>query len=142
MDGYVVPRTIYKLRFVGDDYDGIVVRARKMSLGTALESQQLTAWTGDEKLSHEDRLRHLGDLHRTFLGHVVDWNLTEEDGASVPCTFEGLRSLEGEFVSVLVAAWLNTPVSVAAPLEQPSSDGETSLEASMETVTLSPSLAS
>jgi hypothetical protein len=142
MDRFVVPRTIYKLRFTDDQYAGLVVRARRMDLGTVLRGGTDTSWTANESLTPAERVERLDSLHRTFVEHLVDWNLTEEDGSPVPGTFDGLRSLEGEFVSALIGAWLYTPTSVDVPLDKPSSDGDPSLEASMTTVTLSPSLAS
>lgn len=140
--GFAVPRTVFGLTFADEQYAGLVVKVRALSLQEALDGFDMQ-WAADNDTDFATRKAKLDELHHHLVDHLVEWNLQEEDGTPVPPTFEGLRSLEPPFTAVLVTAWLRGRTAVSAPLEQPSDGGAPSeLEASIPMENLSESLAS
>lgn len=123
MDGFVVPRDIYKLEFAGDKYAGIVVRVEPASFATLLYVDDM--FQSDEERTPQDRRKSIDELHQLFVAHLADWNLIDEKTRlPVEPTVEGLRSQQPAFVNAVITAWRTTPIEVPAPLERPSSDGE------------------
>lgn len=142
---YVRQRKVYVLRFEQAELQGLEVRARSVPLGTFLELIELASVldASTAELSPTDAKAITG-LFSGFAQALVSWNLQEqEDGAEpedVPATYEGLLSQDTDFVLHVVRAWMDAIAGVSGPLEQPSSDGEKSLVASMpmETSSASP----
>jgi hypothetical protein len=124
MTGYVVPRTILKLVFVDAEYEGMEVRVKKPSLEEAFRATDLRWQSPNDTV--QDIKAHVAELHSMFVDHLVDWNLTEEDGAAVPETLAGLLTLEGQFVGLLLGTWLDSVTGVSRPLPKPSGSGGSS----------------
>jgi uncharacterized protein YggL (DUF469 family) len=120
----VVPRTVYRLEFTEPEYEGMIVRVRKMSMAEAIRASFDLAWQPADDMAARRAKQH--ETFEMFIDHVLDWNLTEEDGTAVPQTVEGLLSLEPEFIGLLVGVWQAGRRAIAAPLEQNSSGGELS----------------
>jgi hypothetical protein len=140
VDGFEVPRTIYRLEWDDEAYDGLVVRVRALNIAEAIVGVDLS-WTADDTLDSAQRIQKLDELHSMFIAHVVDWNLMEA-GQPVPVTLEGLRSMEGAFVGSMVRAWLNNSIGVSRPLDGGSTSGDLSAVESIPMEPLSESLAS
>lgn len=141
-DGYTVPRTVYRLEFDDEQHAGMVVRVRAMSMADAMTAFELS-WLSIKDGTVDQRQAKVDELHRLFVTHVVDWNLTEPDGTPIEPTLEGLRSLEPQFIGLLVGVWQRGRTAVPAPLERPSDGGAPSVpEVSIPMEPLSPSLAS
>lgn len=121
-DGFVVPRTVYRLEFTDEQYAGMVVRVRKMSMDEATHAAFDLAWEpGDDMVTRKNKQLK---LHQMFIDHLVEWNLRDEDKTPVPMTVEGLRSCETDFVGMLVGTWQVGRRSIPAPLERNSSGGD------------------
>lgn len=140
MDGFEVPRTIYRLEWDDETYSGLVVRVRAMTIAEAITGIDLS-WTADSTLDSATRVEKSGELHRMFLDHVVDWNLVE-NGEPIPLSLEGLRSLEGGFVGSMLRAWLFNTIGVSRPLGDDSTSGDLSAVESIPMESLPESLAS
>lgn len=121
MDGFEVPRTIYRLEFDDEAYAGLVVRVRAISVSEAMQGFT-HLWPFDEDLTPEQRKDRLHEQHVFFIEHVVDWNLSE-NGQPVPVTVEGLQSMEGSFVGAMVGAWMRNSTGVSRPLGEGSTSG-------------------
>lgn len=132
--GYVPKRKIYRLQFEDAEMDGLEVRMRGLSTGQYLDLVGLKqeAEGGGEA----------GELFGFMAERMVDWNVTEEDGTPVPADLEGIRAQDMAFSMAIVNAWTTAMAGVPAPLEQPSTSGESSLEASIPMEVLSSSLVS
>lgn len=140
MGGYVRPRTL-KLTWADDtEFAGLEIRARRASLETFFELAPLIDG-GIDTSTPEGRQEFLG-LFLEFGKYLVAWNLQDEDGAEVPCTPEEFMRQDPRFVREVLDQWAEAIAGVAAPLEQPSADGEPFPEASLPMEALSPSLAS
>lgn len=163
--GYRPQRKVYKLRFEDEEYDGLEVMAKSVSLGTLLEFKDLAA--GAQKRNFEipegatpeqivaaaeaagiDSTSAMSAfllLVEKFAGVLVSWNVEEvadgPDGEEVitatPATLEGLLAQEPTFVMKIVETWVEVVAGVDNPLPNSSSSGETSLEESMTMVPLS-----
>ena len=57
---------------------------------------------------------------------LIEWNLTDHDGAPIPATAAGLESVPARGAMMIVRAWLNKAPEVEPPLASPSPDGVTS----------------
>lgn len=133
-----------------EDREGLEVRATSTSLGNLLGLMDLAEM--GRNFSREDMGR-LDSLFDLFVGCVKEWNLEHEEierneagenigsqWAPTPRTVDGLKKHEFDFVLDLVFAWMDGVTgSRKGPLEQKSSDGNPSLEASMQMETLSES---
>lgn len=122
--GFRPPQRVFVLNFEDDDYAGLVVRARSVKLGSFLEVASL-AQINPSTVKPED-VQKFTALFREFAKALVEWNLTEEDGTAVPATFEGVTSLDVDFVMPIIQAWMAGIAGVSSPLGQPSSNGEQS----------------
>jgi hypothetical protein len=138
--GYNPKRKIYKLVFEDEEMAGLEVRVRSFSIGTMLEVGELSDLMG-RKITPEDMPR-VQKLFSVLAQALVSWNVEDDDGAPVPATLEGLTAQEDTFVFAVLSAWIDAVSGVSAPLPQTSSDGQSSLEASIPMVPLSASQAS
>jgi len=141
--GYKRRKTIYRLVFEDEEFDGLEVRAYAPPLGFLEQAMQMGALVGRpaDDLS-PDEIELLHGLFTGFAGYLVSWNLEEDDGTPVPATLEGLRVQDLAFVFSIIDAWLDSIGEVAGPLGQSSNAGSPSLVASLPMEPLSPSLQS
>ncbi|MFF7096419.1 hypothetical protein ACFY9A_29090 [Streptomyces rubradiris] len=71
---------------------------------------------------------------------LISWNLENEDGTPVPCTREGLFSIDNDLALSLAKEWIDClggKVDEASPLDSSSPSGEPSPVASIPMETLS-----
>ncbi|MFD5697439.1 hypothetical protein [Streptomyces lasiicapitis] len=130
--GYRPKQKIYTLAFEGEEYEGLEVRIRGLNTGQMIDLDTARADGGEEAI--QSMLRLMAD-------RLIEWNVDHPDtGEPVPPTFDGVRSLDLEFNWAIIDAWQTAVAGVAAPLDEPSTDGEPSLVASipMESLSLPP----
>ncbi|MEU1445513.1 hypothetical protein [Streptomyces mirabilis] len=130
--GYKRDPKIYHLKFQ-DEYDGLEVKIRSLSMGQLIAVRNGTAY-GDKEAT-EGMVELLAE-------RLIDWNLEDEDGSPVPTTLEAMKGEDNDLILAIVNQWTNAVGGVKAPLEEPSSSGEISQVASIPTEPLSESLAS
>lgn len=88
-------------------------------------------------------LSNLGDQLKEMGTSLISWNLEDEDTQEpVPVTPEAVMAQDQDLMIALATAWLDALRGLPAPLEQSSTDGPPSLEASLPMEPLSESLAS
>lgn len=138
--GFVKKSTIYKLVFEDPDLEGLVVRAKGVSIERFLAIATLS--DGVDPSDPVEGLRQLDDLFKVFAAVLVDWNLEEEDGTVTPATLDGIRSLEIEFFLSIFDAWMTAIATVSGPLHKSSSAGSGQMELSLPMEALSESLVS
>lgn len=126
--GFKRSKKVYKLVFTGE-YEGLEVRATSMPLGEYMAIAKMM----DMDTSNPDSqdLGQLDALFEKFANALVWWNLEDDNGQPIPATVAGLYTQDLEFVLTIIMQWVNAVTGVAAPLEQPSSSGSPSLEASL-----------
>lgn len=145
--GFTPPSTVYVLDFTDTELDGLTVRAAGVPLGTLLELSGLAdlaepATRGSSAAAGQKAIAALGQLIEGFAKVLREWDLQDHNGEDVPADAAGLRTLEMRHVMLLISTWIKAASEVPAPLEQPSTDGGQSVEASLPRATLSSSLAS
>lgn len=117
---YTHHRKIYKLAFEGsDEFDGLEVTARGMSVGQYLE---VTSLAGSKDTESVERLL------RRFSDALVSWNLRDEDGSDIPMSYEGVGSCDIDFIMKIIAAWMTAIAGVSKELGKDLSSTGTSLE--------------
>ncbi|MFI6304270.1 hypothetical protein ACIBCH_20560 [Amycolatopsis thailandensis] len=100
--------TTYALEFDHPELEGLKVRVRRGSVQLRNDYDDAEKW--------QERLA-------IFASVLVEWNV-EIDGVPVPLTVEGLTSLEDTVLLPILQAWMEAR-RPTAPLEQPSTPGET-----------------
>lgn len=132
--GYKPKRKIYNLDFTGTDYEGLMVSIRGLNTGQYMD--MVTAKAEVEAGGETTNLLTI------MASRLVSWNVEDDDDLPVPPTLDGIKTQDLDFNLAIVNAWTTAMAGVPAPLDQPSSDGGSSLEASIPMEVLSPSLAS
>ncbi|MEV6181355.1 hypothetical protein [Streptomyces sp. NPDC052015] len=128
--GYRPKRKIYNLDFTGTDYEGLEVKMRALTVGEELEFDALRGKDGNA--------REFFELLATLL---VSWNVEDDEGRAVPCSFKGVCSQDGAMVLAILNAGQAAASGVSDPLPQSSPSGEPSPEVSaIPMEPLSPSL--
>lgn len=143
--GYQREPTIYTIRYA--DHPGLVVRALGLSMGEFFDMGSL-ADLDIKNLNIEDLRR----VFQPFADALQSWNLEYaldgpdrgegpiyRKGDPVPVTLAGILSYDMEFVFELLTGWMDSVISVDAPLAQPSTDGSLSLVESLPMDVLSQS---
>lgn len=124
----------FELDFEGTELEGLKVVCRRPSLdalayAAEMQGQQLSPAT-------------FRDLVRHFADGLVSWDLEGDDDAPVPATYEQLIKQDEEFLTDLLDAWYPAVQGVDRNLDDGSSSGDPSLEASIPMEPLSASQAS
>lgn len=147
-------KKIMVLVFEDPDLEGLEIKARSVSAGTALAAAR--GLEGGAGIADVDRmLRALagcppecGSGHdelppgqEHYLNRLVSWNL-EEDGMPVPLDYAGLLSLDLDFVKTIAETWLDSAVGTPGDLGKDSTAGGPPGEVSIPMETLSPDLLS
>lgn len=118
--GFTPPSTTYDLTFEDGPLRGFTCSVKGM--------------TWQEYLDNNTN-REFATL---FAQRLKSWNLTDENGAPVPTTQEGLAALEAGHLLVLVGKWVAAATDVSPFLPKPSSNGSNSLEQSLPMAPSSP----
>lgn len=136
--GFKVQRRIYRLVFEDPNLAGAIVRAKSIPFGEFLTIGRLASEIQDRGTQHAQEL--MDRMCITVSGALVDWNLEDEDGTPIPCTADGLLSLDPDLAMTIIRAWMDAMGSVPDPLGGPSSGGGNFPEASIPMETLSVNL--
>jgi len=107
--GFNANPTTYTLDFGATPYEGLEVRVRHGSVQIRYDFDHATTW--QEELEVFQRV-------------LVGWNLEDDDGKVLPLTVASMLNAEDRLVNAMLRAWI-TAGQPAAPLEQPSTPGET-----------------
>lgn len=123
-------RPTLKLVFADPEFDGLEVRARRLTVGAMLRLHKLSA-TQAASPDGDDSAERFGELLSAVADSIISWNLEDDQGQPVPATAAGLRSQDMPLVEAVKQALLDASVGVAPPLPQPSSGGGPSPEESI-----------
>ncbi|MFJ3923009.1 hypothetical protein [Streptomyces sp. NPDC090022] len=132
--GYKPKRKIYNLDFSGTDFEGLTVSVRGLNTG-----QYLDLW---EAKTEAEAGGETGRVLYLLAGQLVSWNVEDDHGQPVEPTLDGIKGQDLELNLAIVNAWTTAMAGVSAPLEQNSSGGGPSLEASLPMEVLSSDLVS
>ncbi|MFC7817550.1 hypothetical protein ACFUTR_23250 [Streptomyces sp. NPDC057367] len=113
--GYRPKRKIFKLDFAGTEYEGLEASMRGPTVGEEIEFNTLRGkeGTGEEVFAFLTRL-------------LVSWNVEDDQGQPVPCTFDGVCTQDSAMVMAILNAGQTAASGVSDPLPQSSPDGEPS----------------
>lgn len=125
--GFKKPVKVYVLSFDEDEYKGLEVKIRGMSMKEMLDISRLEG--------KEDR-ESIELMMSLFTEKIISWNMEEDDGTPVPHTTATLMDLDPDFVGACIGTYMDAVKGVSAPLEKPSDSGTPSLAASIPMETL------
>lgn len=119
-------RSTLVLEFADPEFDGLVVSAKRLSVGQALEMDRLAATMGDNSVHEnvEQFIKYLAD-------GIISWNLEDDDDNPIPHTYESLMQQDLPLIMAIGSAWRMTATSVPAPLAGDSESGDQSLAESL-----------
>jgi hypothetical protein len=126
--GFVYDPDTFVLDFEDPKYKGLVVEATTLSIGEVMGLLSITDGT-------QVRVEHAAKLVSSFSQALISWNILRKDGTPVPCSAEGLNSLDTRFVLPMVQAWFSAVMGVSGPLEIGSAAGES---APVESIPMAP----
>lgn len=133
----------YLLRFDPEEFpdlDGFECYCRGATLEQFVGVAALSETLKTEEGRTEDNIRKQYEVFARFL---QSWNLDDDDDQPVPCTYEGLATLEVDFVLAIQAAWQQALAGVPKASSETSPSGDQSgAESRLQLATLSGSLAS
>ncbi|MGW9058915.1 hypothetical protein [Streptomyces sp. NPDC055733] len=113
--GYRPKRKIYELDFTDTDYEGLEASMRAVTVGEELELHALRSKEGGGR-----------DVFTLLTNLLVSWNVEDDQGNPVPCTFEGVCTQDSEMVMAILDAGQTAAAGVPDPLPQSSPAGEQS----------------
>lgn len=112
----------YNLQFkTGDPItDGLEVKATAPTLLESLEFKQ------GQREGEDDRA-FLDRQYGTVIGHILDWNIEDEDGVTLPITLDAWYTIDLPVQLRIFTAWssLEKVVEETSPLDESSGPGST-----------------
>lgn len=127
--GFKPPRKAYKLQFEDEEYAGLEIVARSLSVADFLKISSLA---DDVKGKTEaEAASSVNDLFASFARSVVRWNIEDDDDKPVPVSLDGVKTLEFDFVISVIQAWLSAMTDVEPGLGKDSNSGNPALEQSL-----------
>jgi hypothetical protein len=120
----------YLLKFEEEEYQGLEIRSRGLSIANLLNMTTMSERLQSEKVSGEnaaENVQNIERLMRLFSDSLIEWNITNL-GEDVPATYEGVMAQDIGFMLRVIRAYTDAIVTVPDPLEQRFSDGGQSPE--------------
>jgi hypothetical protein len=122
------------LEFEDEEFDGLEVTVGQPSIQDILTIRRVQGLLGEKDADQEDAFEKLCKI----LGkYIKEWNLEDDDDQPIKPSSNALLDQDVDFVLAIVVAWTRASVGVADPLDEGSPSGETSLEASLATESVS-----
>lgn len=131
--GYKPKRQLVELDFSETEHAGLEVTTRKISVDALLGFVDLLEKAdqlGGADLKPEDA-KVVSDLFSRFAKVLVSWNVEDDDDQPVPATFEGIGTLDFDFVMEIITAWFVSVTAAPPPLKGASPNGAAPPEASL-----------
>jgi hypothetical protein len=125
-------RPTLKLVFDDPEMEGLIVRARRLKIGTYVDLLRAAGLDLKDETNRKE-------LAERIMSAVIDWNLEDEDSQPVPVTPAGFLDQDLRFIIQMSEALLAAHRGVPGPLERPSPAGGQSLEQSIPMEIESPS---
>ncbi len=135
--GFYPEPTQYHLKFE-NDLKGLEVTMRSVSVRDFSEMLRMavSSVANEEVVKSNERMLDL------FAKALVDWNLEDKDGKPIPATRKGADTQEMRLITQIINAWQNALVTLPAPLDGQSNNGEISEDLSQALARSSKSLQS
>lgn len=115
--GFKKVPTIYTLTFEGTDWEGLEVRMKSTSFGTI---RRLFRLLNDEAAGDLDSVEAIVKL---LAGHLVSWNMEDENDQPVEADEAGLDDQDFAFIMELSNRYLDQVTGVVGDLGKDSTDG-------------------
>lgn len=137
--GVVVGARVYELDLEGEQYQGVKVLAKGLTVGEALEFGEFMDGLRIAPVMTAEEVEKRDRSYELFASRLVEWNLESKPGEPLPMTLDGMRQLDWSWGKDFIRSWVKAVSDVPAPLSQPSGDGSPSPVASIPMEPLSES---
>ncbi|HUM06360.1 MAG TPA: hypothetical protein VLT90_12925 [Terriglobales bacterium] len=124
--GFKPQRTLYKLKFTDDKYDGMEIVVRSVPIGTLAKLQS----------EGEKNQNSINELCELLSSNIQSWNLEFHDGSPMPITLDSLLDQEFDFVYDVVNAWTSAITGVTDELKKDLKNGGNTEELNLPMVPL------
>lgn len=139
--GYRKKSKTYTLKWAVDhELHGLEVVLKGLTVARMLEMSSKASTLAEDPGAAS--VTDTEDMFRTFARSLVSWNLEDDEGISVPATYEGVTGQDLDFILDLITTWMEAVAGVDPTSPPDSGSGEPALEASLQMEALSPSLLS
>ena len=131
--GFKVPRKTALLQFEGEEFEGCEIR---VALDITFEASE---FMGELQSSTKER-KNREALTFFVENCIISWNLEDDDGRELPLAGDTFLQLPGWFGLLIMNGWkqaIEKASEVSVPLDEPSTNGSSSLEESARTAPLS-----
>lgn len=115
--GYRKQEKHYKLVFEDDEYEGLEVTAKSLSVGDFMRMTNLAG-----KNNNPDP-QDIEAMFSTLAKSLVSWNLEDEQGNPVPADINGVKSQDFDFIMTVIGAWMEGIASVDPKAKKRSAPG-------------------
>jgi hypothetical protein len=129
MTGYRTQEKHYKLVFEDDEFEGLEVVAKSLSVGDFLKMTELAGKGSDVDSGN------IRTMFETLAASLVYWNLEDEKGKKVPSTLAGIMSQDFDFIMSIIGAWMEGMAAVSPKSQKTSNPGSALASLPMETLT-------
>lgn len=123
---------VYRLTFEDPELAGLVVRATSVPIGAFLHLQTLIEISGGKDDVADPGvsggLAAMGELAGEFVEALIEWNMEDDEGNPVPCTRDGVLSIDLDLFLEIVMQWMTAVAGVPDPLDAGSTSGGMSPE--------------
>lgn len=89
----------YRLKFADEDYEGLEVTMRSVTVG---EWTDMMAPASSDPKERAEANRQVMEL---FADRIVSWNLEDEHGKEVPTTVDAIMQQDRDVISTIVTSW-------------------------------------
>jgi hypothetical protein len=112
------------LKFDDEDYAGLEVKAKSVSLGVLLDLEDETS-----AMRKGSGIAQTRDLLSLFADKLISWNLEDDEDKPIPTSLEGVLSLEIDHAYPIILAWVDAMLSVGRNAGKGSTSGLPSVPA-------------
>lgn len=128
------PSRTLRIVFDDEDYAGAEVVCRR--------TVPMSVYFGMARAQQGENIGEIEEAVKAFGDEVlVSWNVVDDDDKPLPANGEGMTAVSFMFARQILSGWMAGMAGLPGPLVEPSSDGNTSEEATTKTEesSLSPS---
>lgn len=128
--GYKVKVNTITLKFADEEFDGLEVETKKISI-----NQYMRLLALDEV--KEESAETVEEMLSIFAACLVKWNLEDDKGKTVPTTLKGVKDQDLEFIMTVIGTWIQNIAGTPGPLGENSnstSNSQVELTLPMETL--------
>jgi hypothetical protein len=114
--GYKRKPKTFLLEFEDEEYKGLEIEMKGLPVAGFLTMMKVME-------TEEKNQSVLATMFRLFATGLVSWNMEDEEGNPLPANYDSVQTLDTDFVTQTVAAWMEGMSGVSKDLGKDSPSG-------------------